>query len=513
MPQAGHALTVDIENTPTDPARTSQPADQLVIKRAPTSLSSRIRAQLTPDADYIVIALVGLPARGKSFISKKLERYLIWRGDAVRIFNVGERRREKLQSNGTFHDASFFSVSNLSTREELAQGVLIEMMEWLRAKDGGATRIAIFDATNSRMTRRKTVDDTIKKHLPQCKLLFVESVCTEANTLERNLLQKVRNSPDYKSMPEHEALQDLKRRISEYESQYETLSPEENMAYIKLFNLSSQLHLNHIYGRLAKSLVPYMMSIHVGHRPIFLVRAAHVHGASTPLAQLCTEFSSSDEGRDESPSCRQDSQTVVVARSAELSEEGLLFAERLGHFCYLASKEFSAGEEGEPEDCGDCSCAIFTSTLTRAVETASCVKAAGATRATSALNPIDKGVCYELTEADFQAQMPEEYSRWRRDIRYRRFLGGESYHDLIQRLEPLLMELEQQTRPVLVVSHLSTLQVLYSYFTGCTLEDALSTDFPNHHVMQITPCSSKSMWETKLIPLEPVAGKRTPLIS
>ena len=55
--------------------------------------------------------------------------------------------------------------------------------------------------------------------------------------------------------------------------------------------------------------------------------------------------------------------------------------------------------------------------------------------------------------------MPDEYARWRRDIRHQRFLGGESYHDLIQRLEPVLMELEQQTQPVLVVSHLSTLQV------------------------------------------------------
>ena len=38
--------------------------------------------------------MVGLPARGKSFISKKIERFLSWRGDEVQIFNVGERRRK-----------------------------------------------------------------------------------------------------------------------------------------------------------------------------------------------------------------------------------------------------------------------------------------------------------------------------------------------------------------------------------------------------------------------------------
>ena len=69
-----------------------------------------------------------------------------------------------------------FSASNLSAREQLAQGVLFEMFEWLRAKAGGGTRIAIFDATNSRVTRRKTVNETIKAQLPSAKLLFIESV-------------------------------------------------------------------------------------------------------------------------------------------------------------------------------------------------------------------------------------------------------------------------------------------------------------------------------------------------
>ena len=41
----------------------------------------------------LVIVMVGLPARGKSYITKKLARYLNWLQHDTQIFNVGERRR------------------------------------------------------------------------------------------------------------------------------------------------------------------------------------------------------------------------------------------------------------------------------------------------------------------------------------------------------------------------------------------------------------------------------------
>ena len=37
--------------------------------------------------------MVGLPARGKSYVTKKIARYLNWLQHDTRIFNVGERRR------------------------------------------------------------------------------------------------------------------------------------------------------------------------------------------------------------------------------------------------------------------------------------------------------------------------------------------------------------------------------------------------------------------------------------
>lgn len=37
--------------------------------------------------------MVGLPARGKTFISQKLARYLTWMGVSTRTFDVGTYRR------------------------------------------------------------------------------------------------------------------------------------------------------------------------------------------------------------------------------------------------------------------------------------------------------------------------------------------------------------------------------------------------------------------------------------
>ena len=40
-----------------------------------------------------VIVMVGLPARGKTYIAKKLTRYLNWIGVNTRVFNAGDYRR------------------------------------------------------------------------------------------------------------------------------------------------------------------------------------------------------------------------------------------------------------------------------------------------------------------------------------------------------------------------------------------------------------------------------------
>lgn len=59
------------------------------------------RSKVSPDGKIaqrdvgakLVVIMVGLPARGKSYITKKIQRYLSWQQHETRIFNVGNRRR------------------------------------------------------------------------------------------------------------------------------------------------------------------------------------------------------------------------------------------------------------------------------------------------------------------------------------------------------------------------------------------------------------------------------------
>ena len=45
-------------------------------------------------SDKLLIVMVGLPARGKSFTSVKLKQLLSWRGYSAEIFNIGAHRRD-----------------------------------------------------------------------------------------------------------------------------------------------------------------------------------------------------------------------------------------------------------------------------------------------------------------------------------------------------------------------------------------------------------------------------------
>lgn len=54
-------------------------------------------------------AMVGLPARGKTYIAKKLTRYLNWIGIKSKVFNVGEYRR---QATEAYRNHDFFRPDN-----------------------------------------------------------------------------------------------------------------------------------------------------------------------------------------------------------------------------------------------------------------------------------------------------------------------------------------------------------------------------------------------------------------
>lgn len=192
-----------------------------------------------PDRDVaakLVIIMVGLPARGKSYITKKLHRYLSWQQHNAKIFNVGNRRRiaagmvnpsdtsptstqnrddvpsqaatilsrgtkgpdivvqeepskldlnkprrgsvgaEKMDQSAKFFDPNNKTAAKL--REQVALDTLDELLDYL-LHQGGA--VGILDATNSTIHRRQLLVERIRAREPKLGILFIESVCHDQN--------------------------------------------------------------------------------------------------------------------------------------------------------------------------------------------------------------------------------------------------------------------------------------------------------------------------------------------
>lgn len=83
-----------------------------------------------------------------------------------------------------------------------------------------------------------------------------------------------------------------------------------------------------------------------------------------------------------------------------------------------------------------------------------------------------------------------------------RFPGGESYKDLVRRLESIVVDLEQQVIPTLVVSHVSVLQLLIAYFRKSPVEECMHIEVPLHTVIKFTPARGGG-WTESQFPLTP----------
>ena len=76
------------------------------------------------------------------------------------------------------------------------------------------------------------------------------------------------------------------------------------------------------------------------------------------------------------------------------------------------------------------------------------------------------GDCEGLTPEEMRAAHPRATDLRKMDKIGYRYPRGESYFDLISRLEPCIQEMESYAEPLLIVSHQAILRCIFAYLTG-----------------------------------------------
>jgi len=384
-----------------------------------------------------LLALVGLPARGKTFTARKLAGYLAWLGYPTGVFNVGERRRAEL---GPGQQHEFFDPANRDAaelRRKLAEDVLDDALAWLR----GEGRVAIYDATNTTRGRRDAI--RARAAAEDRDLLFVEIVNREPEVIEANVRETKLSSPDYAGVDEATALRDFRARIAHYESVYETLGEDEG-AWIRIVDRGRKVEIHEVWGWIPGRIVSFLTNLQVTRRPIWLTR----HGQSAWNAL----------GR--------------IGGDSALSPQGREFARNLAAF---VRAHFGPDS---PLD-------VWTSTLRRTVGTA--LPLGIEPGQWKALDEIHAGICDGMTYAEIEAKLPAEFEARKRDKYGYRYPRGESYQDVVQRVDRVIIELERYRTPVLVIAHRAVLRALAGYFRQVPRAEVPFLPMPLHTLIQLTP--------------------------
>jgi len=475
-----------------------------------------------------VIVMVGLPARGKTHMARRLARYLaFFHGARTKVFNVGEYRRLHMANKQVSSD--FFDHKNDKNQElraSFAQLAMDDMMQFLfedhtqqqiikvesmdnmagslggvggggsshthnqpgmagighnQQKGVDSGKVAFFDATNTTKARRKWIYSQLEA-LP-LKIIFIESICTDEATIEKNIWDSKVTLPDYEHLRKKrdKAYADFKQRIANYEKVYQKVD-EDQYSWVKLINNGQKVVINRIHGFLPMKMVQFLTNIHAIPHSFYLSR----HGQSEYNRHL------------------------KIGGDSDLTELGEQYALDLAKF---AEEKICIDEQtGQPRPAR-----LWTSSLVRTVQTARHIKHPKIKdpetgrdgwvqmdhRIYRNLDELYAGVCDGMTYEEIEQMYPDDFKRRNEDKFEYRYPRGESYLDILSRLDPLVMEMESYREPLLIVGHQAVLRLLYGYFTGKKREDCPRLSIPLNTVIKLTPrtydCEEERICLSKLI--------------
>jgi len=438
-----------------------------------------------------VISFIGVPYRGKPFLAERLCRYLsFFHGTKCRIFDIA--RPEWKDDNALWEALKVFLEE-----EDLAATTQVMMaldeiecdQHQVFRKNVDSGRIAILYSHDEVATHSQVWSGSSKEHRwamqtrleklsVHCRLLAIEVIVTDTELVRRFIRQRecanngaTSNDGDVEkescssiSGDADVLIANAEAKIKHFSRLYVTIQDdgsEDELAYVKLYNYGHRVVSNRIRGFLCMRIVQYISHIHPEPHVLYLSR----HGQSTYNA------------------------LKKIGGNPGLTEEGEKYARWLGDWV----PEHIGGGTGPTQR----ACRLWTSSMKRTIDTARHIPHPDletpdgqlwqqmALRVYRNLDEIFAGEYEGMTYEEIEKTSGDEAILRKKDKLGYRYPRGESYFDLIARLEPLMHELESYREPLLIVSHQATLRMLYAYLMGIDRTEAPRLDIPLHTVIKI----------------------------
>ena len=151
----------------------------------------------------------------------------------------------------------------------------------------------------------------------------------------------------------------------------------------------------------------------------------------------------------------------------DLSDKGYKYAESLSKYINNLDDEIT----------------VLTSGLTRTINTAKKIKFEKTIY--GFLNEINAGICENMTYNEVKNKYPEEFIKRQNDKLNYRYINGESYNDLIKRINQVFDIINNSNNTVLIVAHQAVLRVIYGTLMKFKKEDFPYISIPLHTLIEI----------------------------
>jgi 6-phosphofructo-2-kinase/fructose-2,6-biphosphatase 4 len=360
----------------------------------------------------IVIATVGLPARGKTHISVAVARYLRWLGVKTHVFHLGDYRRATVGPGKDVPDDYFFvnaSPSSVLLRNKILKKCREDIIHFLDHEGG---QVAIYDAVNPLGNGRKSLAKEFSKH--KIETIFIESACDDQRIIEENVRSVKISSPDYKGWNDEDAVKDYLARIAARIPHFESMG-EKDLHWVKIMNGGENVMVNQCkFGYLSQRIVFYLLNLHIKSRCTYFARA----GSTNEEDSYKADASLNEAGRQYA---KKMTETLIMHRE----EERKAIVARGGPNSSLKPLT------------------VWTSTRRRTQETAYALATKGfSVKQRTQLSQLNPGALEKLTEDEIVKRFPEEVEKHKID----------SYNHRYPRAEVCLINVIWKPLTILVLS-------------------------------------------------------------